>query len=375
MTGLISPGPGGSTPDASFTLALRLAAAADGRALLLSLPGLTVDAAAVSAGAGATTQDGVDAAIVAGIEDGRILVTPDRSDGFLAQVFPGSGVTTAVTFDISWSRRDGLRIHGGAGLTTTIALHTSIGPLLLDTLDVGLLAGPAGLQLRATVNGAAALGPFEAAVSGVPAAALPDLIEALLVTGIGDDDPADLFGGLVSEGRVGLLAPGTPTNSVAGAPAAPLAADADTWWAMLTAPAGPAAQDVSTAPTGDPARLGSLPGGDRTQRATGSALVTALWPALWGFAAGQVWDVARGRTPAQWAGRALFPEGAYPSVRVGPQPYGLLPTTSWSTWSPADGDPPLEAGLVQALLPLRARHAAAGGSATGSRCLRPTPSR
>jgi hypothetical protein len=149
---------------------------------------------------------------------------------------------------------------------------------------------------------------------------------------------------------------------VAGAPAAPLATDADMWWAVLTSPAGPAAQDVSTTLTGDPARLGSVPGGDRTQRATGSALVTALWPALWGFAAGQVWDVARGRTPAQWAGRALFPEGAYPSVRVGPQPYGLLPTTSWSTWSPADGDPPLEAGLVRALLPLRVRHAAAAES-------------
>lgn len=196
----------------------------------------------------------------------------------------------------------------------------------------------------------------------VPAAALPDPIEALLVTGIGSDDPADLFGELVSEGRVGLLAPGTPTNSVAGEPAAPLATDADTWWAMLTSPAGPAARDVSTALTGDPARLGSVPGGDQTQRATSSALVTALWPALWGFAASQVWDVARGRTPAQWAGRALFPEGAYPSVRVGPQPYGLLPTTSWSTWSPADDDPPLEAGLIRALLPLQARHAAAAES-------------
>jgi hypothetical protein len=197
VTGLISPGPGGSTPDASFTLALRLAAAADGRTVLLSLPGLTVDAAAVSAGAGATTQDGVDAAIVAGIEDGRILVTPDRSDGFLAQVFPGSGVTTTVTFDISWSRRDGLRIHGGAGLTTTIALHASIGPLLLDTLDVGLLAGPDGLQLRATVNGAAALGPFEAAVSGIGAA-------ALLAFSRGNLGPVDLAASFVPPTGIGL---------------------------------------------------------------------------------------------------------------------------------------------------------------------------
>src|SRR6185437_9281566 len=109
----------------------------------------------------------------------------------------------------------------------------------------------------------------------------------------------------------------------------------------------------------------NLPGGDRPQRAPASALVTALWPALWGFAAGQVYDLAQGPEPANWAAGALFPEGAYPIVRVGPQPYGLLPTTAWSLWQADAGDPALEGPLVKALLVLRAQHAA-GAQARGT---------
>ena len=57
----------------------------------------------------------------------------------------------------------------------------------------------------------------------VPASALTGPIDALYVTGLGDGDPAGHFAGLAAEGRIGLLEPGTPTNSVDGAPAAALA--------------------------------------------------------------------------------------------------------------------------------------------------------
>ena len=54
------------------------------------------------------------------------------------------------------------------------------------------------------------------------------------------------------------------------------------------------------------------------QRGPASALVTALWAALWGFAASQVFDVTRGGAAADWAASALYPEGAYPVLRVEP---------------------------------------------------------
>jgi hypothetical protein len=203
----------------------------------------------------------------------------------------------------------------------------------------------------------------------IPAAQLTGGVSALYVIGLGDGDPADLFADLAAEGRMGLLAPGQPTNSVDGAAAASLATDAASWWAVLTGARGPGDTDVSAALTGDPGRLANLPGGERAHRGPASALTTALWPALWGFAAGQVFDIARGPDPAAWAASAMFPEGPFPSVRIGPQPYGLMPVTAWSAWQPADGDSALEPPLAKALVPLRARlarQARARGTAIGT---------
>jgi hypothetical protein len=191
----------------------------------------------------------------------------------------------------------------------------------------------------------------------VPATRLLEQIDAVYVTGIGDGDPAELFGSLAAEGRLGLVPPGTPTNSVDGAPAASLGDDPATWWRILNSPPGAGDADVSAALTGDPQRLGGLPGGDVAHRATATALVTTMWPALWGFAAAHVWNVARGGDPARWARDALFPEGPFPTLRVGSQPYALLPTTAWQRWTAHTDDPGLEAALIRGLLELRSGHA------------------
>jgi hypothetical protein len=249
----------------------------------------------------------------------------------------------------------------GTGLHQVLTLSVDHSRLLADFADPDV---PGDRRWWQDWDEAVAIG-----VAGViPAASLTAPVEALYVTGLGDGDPAELFAGLAADGRVGLLQPGLPTNSVDGAPAAALATDPATWWGVLTGSAGDSDQDVSRALTGDPAWLGNLPGGDQPQRAPASALVTALWAALWGFTASQVFDVARGASPAGWAASALFPEGAYPAVRVGQQPYGLLPTTAWRLWQADDGDPPLELPLVKALLVLRGRHAASArtrGTAAG----------
>ena len=248
-----------------------------------------------------------------------------------------------------------------AGLHQVLTLSVDRSRLLADFADPDL---PGDRRWWQDWDEAIAAG-----VAGViPAASLTDPVQALYVAGLGDGDPLELFGGLAADGRLGLLQPGQPTNSVEGAPAAALAADPATWWGILQGSPGAGDLDVSTALTGDPARLGNLPGGDVAQRGPASALVTALWAALWGFAASQVFDVTRGGAAADWAASALYPEGAYPVLRVGQQPYGLLTTTAWSQWQPDAGDPALEAPLVRALLILRARHAAssrARGTAAG----------
>lgn len=249
----------------------------------------------------------------------------------------------------------------GAGLREVLRLAVDRSRLLADFADPDV---PGDTRWWEDWDEAVAVG-----MAGVvPAASLSGPIEALYVTGLGDGDPAAHFAALVAEGRVGLLEPGTPTNSVDGAPAAPLGNDPATAWRLLTTPAGDTDRDVSAALTGDPARLGNMPGGDRPHRAPRSALTDVVYPALWGFAAEAVFDLVRGRAPAAWAARAMFPEGAYPPLRIGPQPYGLVPATAWSEWAPAADEPSFEAPLLQGLVQLRRRHAGAArarGTAAG----------
>lgn len=169
LSGLLEP-PAGAAPPPAFALALRHSAPAGERQVLFSAPGLQVDAAAIVAGGGASAGSGINPSLSAAIEDGRIKLVPERSDGFLASILPAEGITTTLDLMISWSQRDGVRIHGGAGLRTTIGLHRQVGPLQFDTLDLAFNAAPDELAFTAAVSGAARIGPVTARLESIGAA-------------------------------------------------------------------------------------------------------------------------------------------------------------------------------------------------------------
>ena len=197
----------------------------------------------------------------------------------------------------------------------------------------------------------------------------PSDIDALYVCGLGDAAPATLLADQRDEGRLGLIAPGVPTNTVDGAPAASVPKDPDTWLAVLTGQPGDTEQLVSRVLTGDPATLGALPGGAEPHRAMAGAIVAALWPALWGFAADDIWALGTDSNVPVWAAAAVCPEGPFPTLRIGAQPYGLLPATALAGWRPDPDDPPLEATLAGALGALRQHYLAAAlarGNAVGA---------
>jgi len=182
----------------------------------------------------------------------------------------------------------------------------------------------------------------------------PGDIDVLYVVGIGGGDPARLFGAHRDAGRLGLLAPGRPTNTVDGAPAADLADDPDRWLALLTASPSAAEAQLGGVLTGRPGALGALPGDVEPHTTWSQAAVTGLWPALWGFAGRDVWAVPGTAQALDWVTQALYPEGPLPTLRIGVQPYGLLPATALGAWVPGKGDPAVEAKLLPALIALRA---------------------
>ena len=185
-------------------------------------------------------------------------------------------------------------------------------------------------------------------------------IDALYVTGLGDGEPAALFADHRDAGRVGLLAPGEPTNTVDGAPAASFGQDPLTWRRVLLDPPTDTDRAVSAALTGDPSTLGTLPGTSEPHQRWNGGMVAALWPALWGFAGEDVWAMPDGTDDAAaWAAGALLPEGPFPTLRVGSQPYGLLPASVPERWVAGPKEPPVEAALAGPLALLREEYAVA----------------
>jgi hypothetical protein len=191
-----------------------------------------------------------------------------------------------------------------------------------------------------------------------------DDIDVLYVVGLGTATPDRLLASHRDAGQLGLVAYGTPTNSVDGAPAADLGRDPAAWRALRRRQPSPTEQQVSLALTGDPDLLGPLPGDAPPQAEWTRRLVAGLWPALWGHTLRDVLGLGgQAEQLGDWALANLHPAGPYPAVRVGTQPYGLLPATSLTAWRPAPGDPAVEAGMPAALALLRARWARAAESA------------
>ncbi len=176
----------------------------------------------------------------------------------------------------------------------------------------------------------------------------PDL-EAIIVTGLGDADPLVLVQAHAAAGRMAVLAQGTPTNTVEGEPTTELGRDSSVWLPLLSATASeqPAAAAITEALTGSPLPVPLL-GGGLDPNGPAPTLVAALWPALWGRSIRDVAGASKREAQiAHWATHYLAPEGPYPAIRVGEQPYGILPATALGLWVPNGGDPEPEPSVVE----------------------------
>ena len=169
----------------------------------------------------------------------------------------------------------------------------------------------------------------------------PDL-EALVVLGVGKTRTADVVDVHNLGGRLSVLAPGTPTNTIAGEPTTDFGDHADSLFPLLHI--DPAAQQstaaVLTALTGrvGPAALPVL-GGDLDYVGPGSLSVEGLWPVLWGRTLRDVIGAGEQEPAlARWARTYLAVQGPRPAIRIGEQPYGLLPTSAFGSWVDTPGD-------------------------------------
>lgn len=176
----------------------------------------------------------------------------------------------------------------------------------------------------------------------LPDGVTPETITALYVFGIGEETPDALFRAHVDAGDLALMRLGAPTNTIHGAPTADLAKDAEAWRTIvvrrLSGESGAGVAEIGEALCGDAKALPYLSGASNDLDIS-RLMVACLWPALWGHYFRDIWN--RGDQAFQfwrWALKALHPEGPLLPIRIGAQPYGLLPATALGAWQASDGD-------------------------------------
>lgn len=177
-------------------------------------------------------------------------------------------------------------------------------------------------------------------------------LEVLVCIGYDDDpdapSPSALFTSHADSGRLGTLAPLTPTTTLAGSPTTDLGSDPAPWLQAARDGAGSVA-GLAQVLTGRPSWPG-VPAPAVALAQVSTLLTQALWPVLWQRT---LKDVAAAGEEAwrlgEWAGRHLHPFGPYPVLRIDDLPYGVLPVADYQRWTwrpPADkaraGDPVAE---------------------------------
>lgn len=200
-----------------------------------------------------------------------------------------------------------------------------------------------GMAITLTITPEEAATGFERVyVLGLTAEADPDQTAAAL---------ADLLDGHhFGPNGLALVPVGAPTNATQAAGSGYRSrTDSD---ATYPVEQGPGLVTTAADPAGcDGGRLASalgVPAGllDHVAGAGGSGVsdaVTAnaaLWPATMGYALEELLGVLVGPAGRDWlrelAVHHTIGRGSLPTLRVGPQPYGVLPTTAFSRWETAD---------------------------------------
>ncbi|NNC19041.1 hypothetical protein HRD49_31255 [Corallococcus exiguus] len=203
----------------------------------------------------------------------------------------------------------------------------------------------------------------------LPAGCTSATLRSLYVTGQSDESPAELFRAHADAGELAVLPLGMPTNAVAGSQTelAPSNDDPGTWRRVasrrLAEMAGAKVSELTAilggALTGNRDALPALPRDQDLLREEKPELSHILSRALWPALRGHQWRDIFGRrgeseSLRRWAQSNLAPEGPWCPIRIGDQPYGLLPISDLDNWR-VEADPTDDAAHVEESLVLQLR--------------------
>jgi hypothetical protein len=194
----------------------------------------------------------------------------------------------------------------------------------------------------AVANGMALRVPLPQAAQ----AGLTRLIVLGVKTTMDAEESAQALAGLMAAHRytngLAVLERGTPTNNTPDAPSGYTSAvSVDDGGPFVRAADGVAGAALSRAFGIDATSFANAIGVDDPAENIARAVNTALWPPTWGYFLAQrlpgiVSDSELGRIRSHFIDHVRG-AGALNTLRVGKQPYGVLPVIALDLWAPADG--------------------------------------
>ena len=258
----------------------------------------------------------------------------------------------------------------GQAWTSPIGVDLHLGPDPQAVPDPTAEAGglpPVDPQMRWLIDYATAVAAGMAV--DVPLPAGTNAVDRVVAVGVrastssadGAAELGDLLTGHRYTDGLGFLAVGSPTSNN---PDARAAGDRHTdpmplWDQEFGTPAGPgtAGAALATALGLPPGVIDQVAGSGGTGDAAAQAMQTATWAATWGYYLGQLLDSSVMGAAQVDAVRSHYlrfvrGRGTLPTLRIGRQPYGVLPLVPLDRWA-TDGASPTVDGLARLLTKVR----------------------
>ncbi len=101
------------------------------------------------------------------IKDGQIIIQAGNADGFLSKILPEDGFSADFSILAGIETDRGFYFEGSGGLSIQFPTNITLGPLLIQALEISVGVGPDGIPIGIGANLGLEIGPFAAVVEGL----------------------------------------------------------------------------------------------------------------------------------------------------------------------------------------------------------------
>ncbi len=96
-----------------------------------------------------------------------LIFDPSEGDSFVTDLFGTDPKTVQLAGGLTWSSQTGLHWTGAAGLSLSVPMHATFGPLTIQGIKLAIETSDDDVSFAVAVSGGAAIGPVQAVVTDI----------------------------------------------------------------------------------------------------------------------------------------------------------------------------------------------------------------